>query len=165
MQVDEVTANVKRAKPSPRWQARKKKTAKMTRAETLSIDRIRKLASIGMPIKSIACRLGVDESWFETAKRENYDIENAIIMGQYEFEEGLRTTQARLALSGHPGMLIWLGKQFLGQSDKQESRQETTVNVVLQKAVQEMRELDSDTVLEMKRLLERKSEEPPVIDN
>lgn len=30
----------------------------------------------------------------------------------------LRRKQIELALSGHPGMLIWLGKQYLGQADQ-----------------------------------------------
>lgn len=160
MNVEEIP---NRVKPSIRYQARKKKTATKTRAEALNIERIKRLASIGMPVQSIAYRIGVDPGWFNKAKEENYEVENAIIAGQFEFEEGLRTVQARLALSGHPGMLIWLGKQFLGQSDKQESKQETTVNVILQNAVKEMRELDTDTVLEMKRLLD--SKRAPLMDN
>ncbi len=163
MQIEENGPHVNRVKPSPKWHARKKAKAVKTRAEALNIERIKRLASIGMPVSSIAYRIGVAPSWFEDAKTKNFELENAIIAGQYEFEEGLRTTQARLALSGHPGMLIWLGKQFLGQSDKQESKQETTVNVVLQNAMKELREIDADTLQQMKLLLE--SKKAPLIDN
>ena len=74
--------------------------------------------------------------------------------GLANFKQSLRGVQARLALSGHPGMLIWLGKQFLGQSDKQESKQETTVNVVLQNAMKELRELDADKLQEIKMIID-----------
>jgi hypothetical protein len=152
-----------RSKPTPRFRHRKEQESKRARANTLNVGRIKKLASIGMPFESIAYSIGVSPSWLGEQKQKNFEIEEAILAGQYEFEEGLRTTQARLALSGHPGMLIWLGKQFLGQSDKQESKQETTVNVVLQNAMKELRELDADTLQQMKLLLEQKKT-PPVID-
>lgn len=32
----------------------------------------------------------------------------------------LRKKQIQLAMQGNLGMLVWLGKQYLGQSDKQE---------------------------------------------
>src|ERR1700760_3348739 len=107
MQVEEVPEHANRVKPSPKWQARKKRKAPKLRAETLNIERIKRLASVGMPVTSIALRIGIDPGTFQDMKQNNYEIENAILAGQYEFEEGLRTTQARLALSGHPGMLIW----------------------------------------------------------
>ena len=100
-----------------------------------------------MSCKSIARRLGISDAWFEQQKQKDFELEQAIILGQYEFEEGLRATQARLALSGHPGMLIWLGKQF------------TTVNVVLQNAMKELRELDANKLLEIKGIIEGESQE------
>ena len=148
-----------RVKPSARYQARKKKQAAKTRSNTINLERVRKLSAIGMSCKSIARRLGISDAWFEQQKQKDFELEQAIILGQYEFEEGLRATQARLALSGHPGMLIWLGKQFLGQSDKQENKTETTVNVVLQNAMKELRELDANKLLEIKGIIEGESQE------
>ena len=37
----------------------------------------------------------------------------------------LRRAQYKFALAGNPGLLIWLGKQYLGQKDKQEITDET----------------------------------------
>ena len=153
-----------RISPSKQYHARKKKTAAKTRVQCINLDKVKKLAAIGMPVNSIARRMGVSDDWFWKEKAKNAELEDALIAGQYEFEEGLRTVQARLALSGHPGMLIWLGKQFLGQSDKQESKTETTVNVVLQNAMKELREMSKDDLLEMKAIIER-SKEPLVIEN
>lgn len=153
-----------RVKPSLKWQARKSRKGKRGNPrEPIDAFKVKKLAAVGMPVVSIARRLGYNESSFFDEKSKNPDIEDALIAGQYEFEEGLRTTQARLALSGHPGMLIWLGKQFLGQSDKQESKQETTVNIVLQNAMKELRDLDVETLVQMKMLMEKK--EPLLIEN
>lgn len=153
-----VATDGNRAKPSVRWNSRHRARAgeRGLKRQEIDVERVRKLSAVGMPVLSIARRLGFSDSSFSDEKKKNPDVEDAIIAGQYEFEEGLRTTQARLALSGHAGMLIWLGKQFLGQSDKQETKQETTVNVVLQKAMQEVRELDRDTLEQMKQLLEDK---------
>jgi hypothetical protein len=46
---------------------------------------------------------------------------------QAEGKRSLRRRQYQLATEeGNPTMLIWLGKQWLGQADKQEVKQETT---------------------------------------
>ena len=44
-------------------------------------------------------------------------------------KKSLRRKQMEVALGGNVSMLIWLGKQLLGQSDKQEVRQETEMNI------------------------------------
>jgi hypothetical protein len=41
-------------------------------------------------------------------------------------EVQLRAAQFRLALDGNTAMLIWLGKQYLGQTDKHETKNEHT---------------------------------------
>ena len=153
-----------RAMPSPRFRAKRDQEAKRKRAHTLNLKEIQRLSAIGMSIDSIAHRIGVSPNWLHDKKKLDYDLERAIIDGQYEFEDNLRSVQARLALSGHPGMLIWLGKQFLGQSDKQENKTETTVNIVLQNAMKELRDMSADDLAEIKSVLERKRE-PLTIDN
>lgn len=40
--------------------------------------------------------------------------------GREVAKSNLRRKQYEVAMSGNVGMLIWLGKQYLGQSDKQE---------------------------------------------
>lgn len=146
-----------------RFRAKLKRDSSRLRTNTLDLKKIQAYAEVGCPRDEIAALLNVDAGWLDDAIQKDYELEKAIMVGTAGFKNALRTTQARLALSGHPGMLIWLGKQFLGQSDKQESKQETTVNVVLQNAVKEMRELDTDTVLKMKMLLD--SKRAPLIDN
>lgn len=42
-------------------------------------------------------------------------------------KRSLRRTQFKAALEGNPQLLIWLGKQYLGQSDKSEVEHSGTI--------------------------------------
>ena len=72
---------------------------------------IRKLASIGMKNSEIAEYLEVDDSTLA------YNFKQELIKGRHYLKCSLRQAQIRLALSGNAPMLIWLGKNILGQSD------------------------------------------------
>jgi hypothetical protein len=151
-------------KLNPRFRAKRKRDTTSQRANALDLKKIRAWSQVGCTREEIAHLLGVDVDWFNVAIADYFDINEAILNGIADFKHSLRSKQARLALSGHPGMLIWLGKQFLGQSDKQESKQETTVNVVLQNAMKELRDMSKNDLLAIKQILENK-QEPLVIDN
>jgi len=75
-------------------------------------EKIMKLASFGLTNKEIADGLGYDEN---TLKR-NFEI--FLIKGRANLKERLRKKQITVALKGNISMLIWLGKQYLGQSEK-----------------------------------------------
>lgn len=76
-------------------------------------------------------------SWFDCSEDT---IERACLRDQkmafaeyFEQKRGrgkiaLRRKQYELAMSGSPVMLIWLGKQYLGQSDKQVVEQTTNIH-------------------------------------
>lgn len=162
--LQEIEQPTKRGNPGISGRLRATRDQRKKRGNALNMKRIKECASLGMTQAEIADRLHVSESWLAHEKARDRALDEALTDGFGDFKESLRRTQAKLALSGHPGMLIWLGKQFLGQSDKQEQKTETTVNVVLQNAMKELRDLDADTLLEMKALLEKK-ETPLVIDN
>lgn len=72
---------------------------------------VRKLASIGMKNSEIAEYLDIDDSTL------NYNFKQELIKGRHDLKCSLRQAQIRLALSGNAPMLIWLGKNILGQSD------------------------------------------------
>jgi hypothetical protein len=145
----------KQPMPSHRFRAKKKREASKLRSHTLDLKKIRAWSQVGCTRDEIAALLNVDQGWLDDAITKDGDLEEAILCGFVDFKHSLRSTQARLALSGHPGMLIWLGKQFLGQSDKQESKQETTVNVVLQNAMKELRDMSAEDLSEIKKIIER----------
>ena len=70
-----------------------------------------KLASIGCKDIEIADWFGVDNNTL----RYNFSVE--LLKGREALKQSLRRAQLSVALNGNPTMLIWLGKQYLGQSD------------------------------------------------
>jgi DNA-binding CsgD family transcriptional regulator len=75
------------------------------------------LAAIGCTYREIASVMGVSR---DTIIRHCQDI---IATGRAQGKMSLRRAQWRKGvIDGHPQMLIWLGKQILGQRDKQETQ-------------------------------------------
>ena len=70
-----------------------------------------KLATIHCTMKEMVDIMGVSE---DTLKRRYAGI---IDKGKAEGKCRLRRKQMEVAMSGQPTMLIWLGKQMLGQSE------------------------------------------------
>lgn len=68
----------------------------------------------GNTVEDAASILGVSKDTLE--RRFAACIEK----GRAEMRSSLRKKQFELAMSGNPTMQIWLGKQLLGQSDKQD---------------------------------------------
>lgn len=72
---------------------------------------VKKLASIGMKNSEIAEYLDIDDSTL------SYNFKQDLIKGRHDLRVSLRQAQIRLALSGNATLLIWLGKQYLSQSE------------------------------------------------
>ena len=70
-----------------------------------------KLAQIGCKDIEIAAWFGIDEN----SLRYNFSVE--LVKGRENLKQSLRRAQLSLALSGNAVMLIFLGKNYLGQSD------------------------------------------------
>lgn len=70
-----------------------------------------KLAAIGCKDHEIAEWFGVDQNTL----RYNFSVE--LIKGRETLKHSLRKKQIEVAMSGNAVMLIWLGKNLLGQSD------------------------------------------------
>jgi hypothetical protein len=64
-----------------------------------------------MKISEMSEWFGVDDSTL------NYNFKQEIAKGKHNLHTSLRQAQIRLALSGNATMLIWLGKNILGQSE------------------------------------------------
>jgi hypothetical protein len=77
------------------------------------------LASIGCTTPEMATILGVSE---DTLERRFAGI---IEKGRADLDMSLRRQQVSVARTGNVTMLIWLGKQRLGQSDKVENTVKT----------------------------------------
>ena len=66
----------------------------------------------------IAAVLGVSKRTWIRFKKEFPEVDLALRQGQALFRVALRRRQFKAADDGNPTMLIWLGKQYLGQADK-----------------------------------------------
>ena len=77
-------------------------------------DKIQMLASFGCSIIEIAKYFQMDESTVRKKYRE------ALETGRESLKVKLRQLQWDHAARGNTALLIWLGKQYLGQTDKQE---------------------------------------------
>lgn len=75
-------------------------------------EEVYKLAAIGCKDKEIADWFGIDSNTL----RYNFSAE--LIKGRETLKQSLRKAQLQVALNGNPTMLIWLGKQYLGQSEQ-----------------------------------------------
>lgn len=69
------------------------------------------LAEIGCTDREIARWFDIDENTLR------YNFSDILEKGRDSIKHSLRRAQLKLALSGNAVMLIWLGKNLLGQSD------------------------------------------------
>ena len=85
----------------------------MRAKKDISIEKqVEKLASYGLTNKEIAEALAYDEN---TLKRK---FEIFLTKGKANLKQRLKRKQIDVALAGNVSMLIWLGKNYLGQADK-----------------------------------------------
>ena len=74
-------------------------------------DDVYKLAALGSNDREIALWFDVNEDTLR------YNFSDIIAKGREDLKHSLRRAQIKLALSGNAVMLIWLGKNILGQTD------------------------------------------------
>ena len=74
-------------------------------------DDVYKLATMGCPDREIA-------EWFEISESTlRYNFSSYLTKARAQLKQRLRQAQLRAAIDGNPTMLVWLGKNLLGQSD------------------------------------------------
>ena len=106
------TVSGPKAKKTPKTGVKKKRTGR----PPMKIDKevVRKLASIQCTLREIAAFVGCDE---KTIRNKFSDlIATTRDMGKVS----LRRKQYEKAMEGNVTMLIWLGKNELGQQDRQD---------------------------------------------
>ena len=79
---------------------------------------VRKLASIQCTDEEIAAGLGCSQDTLARGRKREPDLDAAILEGRANGRMSLRRAQYRKAMEGNPAMLIWLGKQVLGQRER-----------------------------------------------
>lgn len=82
-----------------------------TNKKVVNPDEVYAMASYGCTIEEMADFFGVSR---DTLK---YNFHDYIRRGYSETRQRLRQAQLKTALSGNPALLIWLGKNMLGQSE------------------------------------------------
>jgi len=98
----------------PRWGEVTRQGLVVGRGKTQRIvppDEVWKLAEIGCTDREIA-------EWFQIKEDTlRYNFADYLAKGRAGLKRRLRAVQLSTALSGNATLLIWLGKQYLGQSD------------------------------------------------
>ena len=82
-------------------------------------DQVEELASLGCNDRDIANFFGIAENTLR------YNFSDNLVKGREDLKVSLRRAQIKLALSGNAVMLIWLGKNLLGQSDTPVNTEDT----------------------------------------
>lgn len=103
-----------RGRQDPKWGVVTKEGLIVGRADNQKIvspDEVWRLAGLGCSNKEIADWFQIDR---ETLK---YNFHDYIAKGREHMKQRIRMAQIKTAINGNPALLIWLGKQYLGQSD------------------------------------------------
>ena len=87
------------------------------------LGKVQGISTMQCPDEEIAAFLGMSYSTFKRRKAEDLRLTQAIETGRDQGRQMLRAAQWTKAIGdgdtvGNITMLIWLGKQYLGQSDK-----------------------------------------------
>lgn len=87
-------------------------------------EQLSKLAEIYVSLTEAAYILGVSRKTLWQRMKEEEELRSAWQAGRARTRAAIRRKQIQEALSGNTAMLIWLGKNLLGQTDKHEQRVE-----------------------------------------
>tara|TARA_Y100000356_G_C11253770_1_gene288754 strand:+ start:1161 stop:1532 length:372 start_codon:yes stop_codon:yes gene_type:complete len=90
-------------------------------------DQVRALARLSCSYEEIADVLKIGRSTFAKKLKEEKEIRDAYERGKSEGAVSLKRAQFDTAVSGNTAMLIWLGKNRLGQADRIETKNETEI--------------------------------------
>jgi len=97
------------------------------KADEATLKIVKGLGNIQATGKECAAVLGVTEPTWLKFKKDHPSVEDAFRDGIGNGLASLRRRQFEAAQAGNATMLIWLGKQYLGQVDKQEIAQTVEV--------------------------------------
>ena len=90
-------------------------------------EMVRGLARIGATWDEIAGILGIARTTLAVRMREK-KFRDAYEQGVAEGDVSIRRAQYDSAMRGKTGMLVWLGKNRLNQTDRVETKNETTIH-------------------------------------
>lgn len=109
------------------------KRAKGRPSKKIDLVELRKIMVFNPPRSQIAAYFNIHPKTLSRMEREDPEITDEIERGYENAKLTLRRLQWQAAYDGKVPMLIWLGKQWLGQTDKQEVTSHNT-NVEVNKS-------------------------------
>jgi len=86
----------------------------------VDVETVKRAASIGCTNAEIAALTGVSERTYNNRFEKDESFQEAVEIARGMGRATLRRYQWHAASNGNPAMLIWLGKQMLGQVDRRE---------------------------------------------
>jgi len=86
----------------------------------VDINTVTRAASIGCTIEEMAALCGISDRTFNNRMQDDPEFAAAVEMARGQGRATLRRYQWHRAANGSDTMLIWLGKNMLGQVDRQE---------------------------------------------
>lgn len=98
----------------------------------INIDQLEEMVKIQCTAEECASVLGVSSDTLDRRLKEEGFAGFAEFFKKYsdDGKSSLRRAQWKAAVeNGNPTMLVWLGKQMLGQSDKVEHKGDLTINL------------------------------------
>ena len=95
----------------------KKKTGRPLFDFSPHIEVVRRLAGIQCTDEEIAAAIGCAQDTLARGRKRDPELDEAILVGRANGRMSIRRAQYKRAMSGNAAMLIWLGKQVLGQRD------------------------------------------------
>jgi len=103
-----------RSRQQPKWGTVTKDGLVVGRGANRKVvppDEVWKLAAMGCTLEEMA-------DWFQVKPDTlKYNFADYIAKGRAELKRRLRSAQIKVAMAGNATLLIWLGKNILGQSD------------------------------------------------
>lgn len=128
----------------------------------IDLMHVKGLAAIGCTYSEMAMILGCTAEWISKEKGENPAFAIALEQGEGEIKSSLRRAQLDEAINGrNASLLIWLGKQYLGQVDKQEIKSKHEINITVQRAMDELRNIPKEQLLAAQEMLTIVQEKTP----
>lgn len=102
-----------------------------TRYIDLDPKKVEVLAALQCTYDEIASGLGISTPTLDRRRKENPAIEEAIKRGRELGKRSIRRLQYELAKEKDRTMLIWLGKQWLGQRDKHDIESTDEIEIIV----------------------------------
>ena len=97
----------------------------------INLEQVSLLAKYGCTHQEIAAVIGISYSTWKRHLKDNPQIKESLTDGALQLKANLRRKQIELALKGDKTMLIWLGKNILGQADKQHIEQQNLEPLII----------------------------------